>query len=141
MNLGKNQNGQIRIIEALFASMLLLSSLALIPSKIESGNSNEQRLSPRALEVLVALDSNGYLSKLIENRSWNTMVECLEPCLSPTTWFNMSVYNDAGQCLNNIQITNGGPINEKIYSTDYICVSQNSNFGIYIIRLQLAGVE
>jgi hypothetical protein len=140
VRLAKNQSGQVRIIEALFASMLLLSSLALIPSKIESGNSNEQELSSRALEILVALDSNGYLSRLVENRSWNVMTECLERCLSPATWFNMSVCDNAGHCLNDIQITNGSPINERIYSADYICVSQNGNFGIYIIRLQIAGV-
>ena len=137
----RNRKGQIRIIEAFFASILILSSLTLIPAGTDTTASDERSLSSKAREVLLSLDNDGYLSKLIENRSWTSLGKCIESFLLPTIWFNATVLDENDQCLNDVPITSGSPINEKISAVDYVCASRSSNFRIYVVRLQLSNVK
>ena len=141
MRLLKDNKGQIRIIEAFFASALILSSLALIPSGTMVTNSNTQILSSTATHVLTTLDSDGFLSTLIENSSWTTLRECVESTLSPSMWFNLTVFNDNMQQINDVQISSGNPVGQTIVSTEYVCASVSANYNIYIIRLQLSTVS
>lgn len=141
MRLLNDKKGQIRIIEAFFASVLILSSLALIPSGTPVTNSDTQVLSSTATHVLTTLDSDGYLSKLIENSSWTTLRECVESALSPSIWFNLTVFNDNMQQINDVQISSGNPVGQTIVSTQYVCASVSANYNIYIIRLQLSTVS
>lgn len=141
MRLLNDKKGQIRIIEAFFASVLILSSLALIPSGTPVTNSDTQVLSSTATHVLTALDSDGYLSTLIENSSWTTLRECVESALSPGIWFNLTVFNDNMQEINDVQISSGNPVGQTIVSTQYVCASVSADYNIYIIRLQLSTVS
>ena len=141
MRLLRDRKGQVRIIEAFFASVLILSSLTLIPTRTETKVSDGGSLASKARQVLLTLDSDDYLAKLIENGSWTMIGRCIESFLSPTMWFNATVLDENGQALNDVQITSGSPINEEISSTDYICVNSSSNFRIYVIRLQLSRVK
>lgn len=141
MRLLKDNKGQIRIIEAFFASALILSSLALIPSGTMVTNSNTQILSSTATHVLTTLDSDGFLSTLIENSSWTTLRECVESTLSPSMWFNLTVFNDNMQQINDVQISSGNPVGQTIVSTEYVCASVSADYNIYIIRLQLSTVS
>ena len=140
MKLLKDNKGQIRIIEAFFASILILSSVALIPSQPPVEKTNESVLNFKAQEVLATLDRNGFLSKLIENTSWTALKKCVESSLSPAIWFNLTVFNENMQPVNDIPISNGSPISEKITATEYVCASVGTNYRIYVIRLQLASV-
>jgi hypothetical protein len=141
MKLLNDNKGQIRIIEAFFASVLILSSLALIPSETHVVNSNTQVLRSTATNVLTSLDSDGFLSKLIENSNWTTLRKCVESILSPSIWFNLTVFNDNMQKLNDIQICSGNPVGQTIVSTEYLCASVSRDYTIYIIRLQLSTVS
>jgi len=141
MRLLNDNKGQIRIIEAFFASVLILSSLALIPSGTPITNSDTQVLSSTATHVLTALDSDGFLSTLIENSSWTTLRECVESAFSPSIWFNLTVFNDNMQQMNDIQISSGNAVGQTIVSTEYVCASVNRDYNIYIIRLQLSTVS
>ena len=141
MRLLKSQKGQIRIIEAFFASALVLSSLMLIPAGTDTRRADDQSLSSKARDILMTLDGEGYLSKLIENRSWTTLSRCVESFLSPTIWFNVTVLDENGLCLNDVAVSNGGPTNGKISAADYMCASVSSNFKIYVVRLQLSPVD
>jgi len=141
MRLLNDKKGQIRIIEAFFASALILSSLALIPSGTPVTTSDTQVLSSTATHVLTTLDSDGYLSTLIENGSWMTLRECVESALSPSIWFNLTVFNDNMQQINDIQISSGNPVGQTVVSTEYVCASVSADYNIYIIRLQLSTVS
>jgi len=141
MRLLRDNKGQIRIIEAFFASALILSSLALIPSGTMVTNSNTQILSSTATHVLTTLDSDGFLSTLIENSSWTTLRECVESTLSPSMWFNLTVFDDNMQQINDVQISSGNPVGQTIVSTEYVCASVSADYNIYIIRLQLSTVS
>jgi hypothetical protein len=137
----KDNKGQIRIIEAFFASILLLSSLTLIPAVQKRSSDSTEILSSTAHNILISLDNNGHLADLISNESWIILKSCIQSSLSPTVWFNLTVFNENMTQTNDIPITSGSPVNDKIVAVDYVCASTSSNYAVYIIRLQLAGVD
>jgi hypothetical protein len=137
----KDNKGQMRIIEAFFASILLFSILTLVPAPRNTGNTSNQTLISMGQNALMILDNNGYLSRLIENESWITLRECIQSAFPPTIWFNLTVFDENNTALNNIPISSGSPVNEKIASLDYVCASQSPNYSIHLIRLQLAVVS
>jgi hypothetical protein len=137
----KDNKGQIRIIEAFFASILLLSSLTLIPAVQKRSSDSTELLSSTAHNILISLDNNGHLADLISNESWINLKSCIQSSLSPMVWFNLIVFNENMTQINDIPITSGSPVNDKIAAVDYVCASTSSNYAVYIIRLQLAGVD
>lgn len=141
MNFLRDNRGQIRTIEAIFASILILSSIALIPSPRNVVNQNDQILSSTARNVLITLDKDGSLSRLIDNANWTTLRSRVASLLSSIIWFNLTVFDENMQRLNENQISAGTPISGRIVGTDYICVSSSQNYRIYIVRFQLSAVN
>ena len=137
MRLMQNKKGVVRVIEAFLASVLLVSCLATIPTQ-PSVQDSSTNLTSTAQNVLLTLDSNGHLGSLLDNREWASLEASLETALPLTMWFNLTVYDRNMNSLNSYPITNGGEVNNKIVSLDYICASQNSSYAIYILRLQLS---
>jgi hypothetical protein len=114
--------------------------LTLVPAPRNARDTSDQTLISMGQNALISLDNNGYLSKLIENESWITLRECIQSSFPPTVWFNLTVFDENNTVLNNIPISSGSPVNEKIVSLDYVCASQSRNYSIHLIRLQLAVV-
>ena len=141
MRLVKDNKGQIRIIEAFFASMLMLSVLTLIPAVQEHSSDSTEILSSTAHNILISLDSDGYLASLIGNESWINLKSCIQSSLSPMMWFNLTIFDENMTPINDIPITSGSPVNDRIVAVDYVCASTSSNYAVYIIRLQLSGVD
>lgn len=141
----KNSRGQIRVIEAFFASVLLLSSLSFIPLSQKFGGSadggEEAALSSLAYRTLVSLDAEGQLAELVANRNWSALKDLLQSCLPPAVWFNVTVFDQNLSCLNDEFICNGGLVGNRVYSAEYICARANANYAVYLIRLQLAVVN
>ena len=137
----KQNRGQIRIIEAFFASVLILSSVALIPSQTSVTNSSDQ--FPYSIErnVLATLDSDGSLATLIESQNWTALRTCITLALPPSVWFNTTIFDENMQPVNQAQICSGSPMNGRIAATDYFCASQSGDYRIYIIRMQLSTVS
>lgn len=140
MRLISNKKGQVRVIEAFFASVLLLSSLALIPAQA-TPKSSTVNLAWKAENVLLTLDSDGQLASLVDNHDWSALGKSVESALPLTTWFNLTVYDKNLNILNEFPISNGGAVSDKIVSFDYVCVSQNSTYAVYVLQLQLAVVD
>ena len=140
MRLISNKKGQVRVIEAFFASMLMLSCLTLIPAQTTPKNSSSD-LSWKAQNVLLTLDSDGHLASLVDNHDWAALGAGIESALPLTTWFNLTVYDKDMNVLNPFPISNGGAVSDRIVSVDYVCVSQNSTFAVYVLQLQLAVVD
>ena len=130
----------MRIIEAIFATALLMSCLALVPSSSSSVTDSTGKLISTAQNVLLSLDSNGQLATLIDNQNWIALKDCLESALPLTVWFNLTVFDQNMNCINPFPICNAGAVSDKIVSVDYVCASQNSTYAIYILRLQLSEV-
>lgn len=135
-----NRNrGQIRIIEAFFASVLMLSTIALIPSQTIVGSSNDQFLYSMARNVLPTLDNDGSLSKLIESQDWATLRTQISLTLPSSVWFNLTIFDENMNPISQALISRGTP-NGRIVATDYVCVGRVGNFNMYIVRLQLSTV-
>jgi hypothetical protein len=132
-----DKKGQVRVIEAFFASMLLLGCLALIPAQTIP-RSSTVNLVWKAQNVLLTLDSDGHLAGLVDTRDWASLEQIVESALPLTTWFNLTVYDQNQNIMNSFPISNGGAISGNIVSYDYVCVSQSSTFAIYVLQLQLA---
>ena len=141
MRLLKDNKGQIRIIEAFFASILLLSALTLIPAVQENSSDQTEILSSTAHNILLSLDSDGQLASLIGNESWINLKSCIQSSLSPMVWFNLTVFDEDMAQINDVPITSGSAVNDRVVAVDYVCASTSSNYAVYIIRLQLAGVD
>ena len=141
MRLLKDNKGQIRVIEAFFASVLLLSSLTLIPTIQRNSNDSTGTLSSTALNVLMNLDDNGNLANLVDNRNWTALRSCVQSCVSLIVWFNLTVFDENMTQINGVPICSGSAVSDNIVAVDYVCASISSNYAVYIIRLQLAAVD
>jgi hypothetical protein len=141
LRLVKDNKGQIRIIEAFFASILMLSVLTLIPAVQEHSSDSTEILSSTAHNILMSIDSNGQLASLIGNKSWINLKSCIQSSLSPMMWFNLTVFDENMTPINDIPITSGNAVNDRIAALDYVCASTSGNYAVYIIRLQLSGVD
>ena len=134
-----NKKGQVRVIEAFLASLLLMACVALIPAPSSLKDPTGSLVST-AQNVLLSLDSNGHLATLINNRNWNTLKDSVESSLPLTTWFNLTVFDSEMNYVNPFPICNAGAVSDIVVSIDYVCASQNSTYKIYILRLQLSEV-
>lgn len=141
MRLLKDNRGQIRVIEAFFASILLLSSLTLIQATQSSSNDSTETLASTAHNILMSLDNNGHLASLVSNQSWMNLKSSIQSSLSPMVWFNLTVFDENMTCINDIPICSGSAVSDRIVAVDYVCASTSNNYAVYIIRLQLALVD
>jgi hypothetical protein len=141
LRLLEDKKGQIRTIEAFFASILLLSSLTLIPMVQEHSSNATEKLSSTAHNILLSLDSDGQLAGLIGNESWMTLKSCVQSSISPMVWFNVTVFNENMARINDVPITSGSAVNDRIAAVDYVCASTSGNYAVYLVRLQLAEVD
>jgi len=137
----KDNRGQLRIIEAFFASILLLSSLTLITATRSDLTDSTEILASTALNVLMSLDSNGYLASLVSNQSWINLKSSIQSSLSPMVWFNLTVFDENMARINDVPICSGSAVSDRIVAVDYVCAGISSNYAVYIIRLQLALVD
>ena len=136
-----DKRGQIRIIEALFASLLMISTITLVPSQLGIEKTHFNSYYSEGTQVLVSLDSNGKLSSLIEERNWTSLKKCIQSVLPVSLWFNITVFDENLTIINDAKISNGGLISDEIIAINYVCASLSQNYAIYIVRLQLAGVK
>jgi hypothetical protein len=136
----KNQNrGQIRIIEAFLAVLIIFSSFAISANLTATRNTTKHDDLPSiGLQALMKLDSDGSLSKYIEDRDWTALRDALNLVLPTGIAFNLTVYNEQMQQVNTDVISNGGFSSQHIAFVEYACASQSSNFHCYIIHLYLA---
>ncbi|MCJ7763056.1 hypothetical protein MUP38_06350 [Candidatus Bathyarchaeota archaeon] len=142
MRLLKDNKGQIRVIEAFFASVLLLSSLTLIPIMQRSqSNDVTDVLSSTALNVLMSLDSDGHLANLADSQNWTAIHSVVQSCLPLTVWFNLTVFDQNMAPVNDALVCSGGLVSDKIHSAEYVCASTSRNYAVYSIRLHLAAVD
>jgi hypothetical protein len=133
-----NRRGQIRLIEAFFASLLILSTLALVPSRGGVEKTHYSTLQSVGEQALVSLDSNGMLSTLIEDSDWTTLRDCAQSLLPVSLWFNLTVFDENMSVLNDVAVSNGGSVSEEIVAVNYVCAASGGNYAVYIVRLQLA---
>ena len=136
----KGQNkGQIRIIEAFLAVLIIFSSLAISANITARQNaSGSDDLAYVGLQVLLKLDYDGSLSRYLDNRDWNGLRDCLNLLLPTGVSFNLTVYDGEMRQVNDEVVSNGVFSSPEIAFVKYVCVSQNQSFRCYVVYLYLA---
>ena len=132
-------SGQIRILDALLATTLVFSALtfaSLLHPAVTL--SKQEGLEVLGRNALIELDENGTLGFLIDRRNWTSIRESLKILLPTGVSFNLTVFDEAEQPINNSTISNGGLIDRKVMSVQYLCASQGPDSNWYLLRLQLA---
>jgi len=133
-----NKKGQIRMLEAFLAVLVIFSaSIISITFSPPTNFNNEKLLSTSGMQALIELDSDGTLGKLIDERSWTAITDNLEILLPVGVSYNVTVYDDAMHQINDSTIGNGLK-GQKIVSIEYPCTSQGSECEFYLVQLQLA---
>jgi len=142
LKIRENRKGQIRIIEAFFSALLIISAL-LLTSSLNYPNKGEtlDELTQMGINVLLELDNNGTLAEFIDNQDWLGIKRSLEILLPNGVWFNLTVFDNNMTVLNqDFSITNGKAPSQRKASIEYLCVSRKTTFQVYTVRLQLAKV-
>lgn len=119
----------------------MLSSLTLIPITQYYSSDSFSSLSSEAYNVLISLDNNGHLATLINSKNWSYLKGIIQSSISPSLWFNLTVFDENMTCLNDFPICSGSPISDNIVAVKYVCASTSSNYVVYIIWLHLAKVD
>jgi hypothetical protein len=136
-----NKKGQIRMIEAFLAVLVILStsvfSITLSPT---ASSDDAKMLATLGMQVLMELDNNGTLGKFIDESNWTAVRESLEILLPVGVSYNITVYDDEMSQINDSTISNGLK-GQRIISVEYLCASQSSEVRFYLVRLQLALVR
>ncbi|RJS76976.1 hypothetical protein CW707_04430 [Candidatus Bathyarchaeota archaeon] len=135
----KNQNkGQIRIIEAFLAVLIIFSAFAVSANlTVSQKETRHNELAALGLQTLMKLDSDGNLSCLIDSGDWFSLREALKLALPSGVVFNLTVYNEQMQQVNTEVISNGAFSSQDIAFIEYLCTSENPVFRCYILHLYL----
>ena len=141
MNFKNDKRGMVRIIEALFASLLILSTLAFVPSQLGPEPTHYNSLYSEGTQVLISLDSNGRLSNQIEDGNWTSLKNSIQSILPVSLWFNLTVFDENMDIVNDVYVSNGSPVSDDIVAVNYVCATSNANYEVYVIQLQLAEVS
>lgn len=138
----KQKMGQIRIIEAFLAVLIVFSSLAISASlTTEQKTTESSNLASIGMQALIKLDSDGSLGAYIDQGDWFGLREALSLLLPEGVSFNLTVYDEDMRQINTEAITNGNIDSQEVASIKYVCVSQNPSFRYYVIYLRLAVVK
>ena len=141
MSFRTNERGQIRTIEAFLASLLILSTIALVPTQFSIEKTHYDTHYSEGTQVLISLDSSGELSSMIENENWQSLKKSIQSMLPVSLWFNLTVFDSDMNTLNDVAVSNGGAISEEVVAVNYVCASSKENYAVYLVRLQLAGAS
>jgi hypothetical protein len=132
-----NKKGQIRMLEAFLAVLTIFSaSIISITFSPPTNFNDEKSLSTSGMQALIALDSDGTLGKLIDERNWTAIGENLKILLPVGVSYNVTIHDDAMQQINDFTVGNGLK-GQKVVSVEYPCASQSSECHFYLVRLQL----
>lgn len=139
----KNANkGQIRIIEAFLAALIIFSSFAVSSNLTVTQNTKRSEdLASIGLQALIKLDSDGSLSNLIDKGNWTALQDALSIVLPVGICFNLTVYDDQMRQLNSALISNSNFGSLQITFVEYVCASRGLVLRCYIIHLHLAVVK
>jgi len=130
-----NKKGQIKTLEA-FLAVVVISSALILP--ITFSPNNQKSLATLGMQALIELDVNGTLGKQIAQANWMSIREYLTILLPIAVSYNLTIYNDQGDPINNSAISNGDLAGRKVESVQYLCASQSLEPQYYMLQLQLA---
>jgi len=147
MGLVFDRRGQMRVIEAIMASLIVVFAVAFIDlfavtpvsPRYESGE-----LEKIGYNVLHDLDGEGLLARFVYNAStaaWENLTAALAASLPTDVYFNLTVYDVSGRVVNNQPISYGTSrvfINSTyVASVTYVVPGYQSVYRPRVLVLQL----
>ena len=133
--------GQIRVAEAFLSAFIIFSALAICSALSPPPNGgNQQTLATQGMRALIQLDKDGALGNIIRQGNWTTLSNALQLLLPLGVSYNLTIYDENMQQINNIPITNGNLVG-NVAAVEYLCASQSLQYHSYTLRLQLAIVK
>ncbi|MGD2201218.1 MAG: hypothetical protein PVJ38_06285 [Candidatus Bathyarchaeota archaeon] len=134
------RKGVVHTLDAFLAAIIVTTSLLYVSQiPLEREYTETSDFDALGMQVLVCLDSNGSLGRLIDREDWDGIENSLRIVLPSRTPFNLTIYDEHGGIVNTKAISNGGIHGRMIYSVDYLLVIKSGEFSIYRLRLQLGG--
>ena len=138
----RDRRGQIRVLEAFLATIVVFSALLLTKPIYVAFNSQDDQdaLYSIGLNALIELDREGDLGQLIEQRNWTEISSRLSILLPLGVSYNFTVYDEELGILNDSSISSGNLNGRNVVSIQYLLVDR-TNFNFYVVRLQLAWMK
>jgi len=140
----KGIDGQMRIIEAILASFVILfattfiNMFAVTPS---SPTYETCELEKVGHNVLHDLDEQRLLARFVYNKEWENLTAALMVCLPPDVYFGLTVYDLDGSVVNNMPMYYGDPevftTSSSVASVTYIIPGYQATYDPRILILQL----
>lgn len=118
-----------------FSALAVCSLFSPLPEVMD-----EKALSSNGIQVLIQLDSEGSLERMIEQNNWAMLSENLRLLLPVGVSYNLTVYNVNMQQVNNEPVCRGY-LNGNVATVEYLCISRALQYHSYMLRLQLATVR
>lgn len=133
-----DNKGQIRIIEAFLAVSVMFSAIVFTtPMSPPSSLDRQSDLKKLGIQVLLSLDNNGTLGKLIQDEDWSALRQTMDLALPKGIFYQMTIYDENMQKINTQEIANTSQLGQEAVMTQHLCVTQGSNVHFYIVRLLL----
>ena len=133
-----DNRGQIRIIEAFLAVSVMFSAIVFtMPVPISPSLDRQTDLKKLGMQVLMSLDSNGTLGRLVENEDWSGLRQTLDLALPLGILYNMTVFDENMQELSTQEIANTSQLGQEAVMTQHLCVTQSTDVQFYTVRLLL----
>jgi len=137
-----DNKAQIRTIEAFLAISVMFSALALTLQMPSTPDFEKQRqLKKLGTQILMQLDFNGTLGKLIEDANWTSLRANLDLFLPSGILYNLTVYDENLQRVNTQEVCNSNQQGVAAVVVQYLCVIQSADTHFYTIQLRLAWLE
>lgn len=135
-----DNRGQIRIIEAFLAIAVIFAVLTIstVPFPSSPDLAKQESLASLGMQVLIKLDANGMLGKLIAQENWTALKQALDTSLPIGVSFNLTIYDENLNPINSQVIQNTNLLGRETVSVQYVCASQSQSVQFFILRLQVA---
>ncbi|MFB0558792.1 MAG: hypothetical protein ACETVY_06725 [Candidatus Bathyarchaeia archaeon] len=134
------RRGAVHTLDAFLAAVIIATAL-LYASQIprERDYLEQEPLGALGIQVLVRMDGNGTLGRLVDEQGWDELERVLRTALPTGVSFNLTVFDEQGTVLNDHLITNGGLLGRRIESVEYMTAATSGACPLYRLRLQLGG--
>jgi len=135
-----SRRGVVHTLDSFFAALIIVTAL-LYASQFprERDYLEDKNLDVMGMQVLVRLDGNGTLGRLVDSGNWDDVELVLRMALPTGVSFNLTVLDEQGDIVNTRVVSNGGLLGRKIESVEYILAVESGDCPLYRLRLQLGG--
>ena len=139
----RGKSGQMRIIEALLASFLILFAIAFVNLFALTPTSQTYEageLEKIGFNVLHDLDEQRLLGRYVQCEEWANFTAALTVSLPTDVYFNLTVYDPSWKVVNTAPISYGTTqvfSSSFVASVTYIVPGHQASYGPRILVLQL----